>query len=74
MATERGVYECLTPGCAQRAVAVEHAWDAAWPLARRQHRCGACRKRMLLVRIKRGMPADVKRRLRAAQEARNAVA
>jgi len=59
-----GIYECMTRGCAEREKKVERPYDPMWPLERRQRNCPSCRKRMLLVTIKREMTEAAKQRLR----------
>lgn len=58
-----GIYVCLTKTCAQRNVEVKHPWNGDWPLAQRQHKCTKCRKRMLLVSVKKVMTAEAKAKL-----------
>jgi len=72
MANAVGVYVCLTQGCSQRNVEVRHGWDESWTLAARQRRCETCRKRMLLVSVKRPLSGEVRRRLADLAEARKA--
>lgn len=58
-----GVYVCLTKTCTKRNAEVTHPWSQAWPLAKRQHKCTGCRKRMLLVSVKKVMTPEAKAKL-----------
>lgn len=58
-----GVFVCLTKTCAKRNAEVRHPWHGDWPLAKRQHKCTGCKKRMLLVSVKKVMTPEAKTKL-----------
>lgn len=63
--THSGVYVCLTKACTQRNVEVKHPWMGDWPLAKRQHKCAKCKKRMLLFAVRKVMTPEAKAKLAA---------
>ena len=67
MATESdehsGAYVCLTKTCAKRNAEVRHPWSGDWPLAKRQHKCTECKKRMLLFKVVKVMTPEAKAKL-----------
>ncbi len=60
-----GVFVCLTRSCSRRNVEQSFPWNGDWPLGKRQHKCGLCRKRMLLIKVKKVMTAEAKAKLAA---------
>ena len=60
-----GLYVCLTRTCKKRNVETGKPWNGDWPLAKRQHKCTGCKKRMLLVKVKKVMTEEAKAKLAA---------